>query len=436
MSDSQPLFAADPARLGSEMHAFASRLYPIARSITGDGVRATLAAIAEFAPLAVREVPSGTAVLDWTVPPEWNLRRATLRGPDGELLADSERHNLHVVGYSVPVRARLSLDELRPHLHSLAEHPEWIPYRTSYYRESWGFCLPHRVVESLLPGEYEVAIDATLEPGSLSYGELSLPGDVADEVLISCHVCHPSLANDNLSGLAVSAFLARELAARRRRLSYRFLWIPGTIGAIAWLAANEERLGRIRGGLVIANLGDPGAFHYKRSRRGDAEIDRIMALALRDAGLAHAIEEFVPFGYDERQYNSPGFDLPVGSFSRTPWGRYPEYHSSADDLDFIRPESLAGSLALLRSVVDLLEANRRYRNLSPKGEPQLGRRGLYRTLGGDDRSRERELALLWMLNLSDGKHDLAAIAERSRLPAQRLAEAASALVAADLLAPL
>jgi len=426
--------AADLAR-GREMHALAARLFALPRSLTGDGVRATLAALGELVPLTVVEVPTGTPVLDWTVPKEWNLRRAVLRGPGGEIVADTARRNLEVVGYSVPVRGRFPLAELRPRLHSLPDKPDLVPYRTSYWQESWGFCLPHRVLAALPDGEYEVEIDTTLADGHLTYGELLLPGVSPAEILVSCHVCHPALANDNLSGLAVSAFLARELAGRERRWSWRFLWAPGTIGAIAWLARNEAVTARIRAGLVAANLGDPGAFHYKRSRRGDTEIDRAVEIALRDLGVPHALEEFVPFGYDERQYCSPGFDLPVGLLSRTPWGRFPEYHTSADDLDFIRPEALAGSLAVYRAVAGVLEGNRRFRNLSPKGEPQLGRRGLYRALGGDDRGRERELALLWVLNQSDGGPDLLAIARRSGLPFERLREAAAALAAAGLIAP-
>lgn len=426
--------AADLAR-GREMHALAARLFALPRSLTGDGVRATLAALGELVPLTVVEVPTGTPVLDWTVPKEWNLRRAVLRGPGGEIVADTARRNLEVVGYSVPVRGRFPLAELRPRLHSLPDKPDLVPYRTSYWQENWGFCLPHRVLAALPDGEYEVEIDTTLADGHLTYGELLLPGASPAEILVSCHVCHPALANDNLSGLAVSAFLARELAGRERRWSWRFLWAPGTIGAIAWLARNEAVTARIRAGLVAANLGDPGAFHYKRSRRGDTEIDRAVEIALRDLGVPHALEEFVPFGYDERQYCSPGFDLPVGLLSRTSWGRFPEYHTSADDLDFIRPEALAGSLAVYRAVAGVLEGNRRFRNLSPKGEPQLGRRGLYRALGGDDRGRERELALLWVLNQSDGGPDLLAIARRSGLPFERLREAAAALAAAGLIAP-
>jgi aminopeptidase-like protein len=430
----QLLATLDPAAEGSAMHAFAAELYPLARSLTGAGVRRTLAAVGERVPLAIHEVPSGTPVLDWTVPREWAVREAWVRGPGGETVIDFRRHTLHLVGYSAPVRARMPLAELQEHLHSLPDRPEWIPYRTSYWRETWGFCLAHAERERLVEGEYEVCIDADLADGALTYGECFLPGEEAGEVLLSCHVCHPSLANDNLSGIAVATFLARALARVPRRLGYRFLFAPATIGAITWLARNEETAARVAGGLVMANLGDPGGFHYKQSRRGDAAVDRAVPRALAALGEAVAVEPFVPFGYDERQYCSPGYDLPVGSLTRTPWGRYPQYHTSADDLAFVRPEALGGSLAAYLAVLALLEENGTYRNLQPKGEPQLGRRGLYRSLGGDERGRERELALLWVLNQSDGTRDLLAIAERSGLPFPVVAEAAEALLAVGLLA--
>lgn len=419
---------------GQQMHAFIAEAFPICRSITGDGVRRTLARIAERIPLAIHEIPTGTPVFDWTVPREWNIRDAWIKDPSGRKVVDFQESNLHVLNYSVPVQARMPLSELRPHLFTLPLKPDLIPYRTSYYREAWGFCLPYRQLEALPEGEYEVCVDSTLADGSLTYGECFLPGEDEREVLLSTHVCHPSLANDNLSGLAVMTWLARELAARpRRRYSYRFLFIPGTIGSITWLARNEERAGRIAHGLVAANLGDPGEFHYKGSRRGNAEIDRAVRAVLETSGAPFGIEEFVPFGYDERQYCSPGFDLPVGSLTRTPWGRYPEYHTSADDLTFVQPAALAGSLNTYLKVVDVLEGNRRYLNLNPKCEPQLGRRGLYRTIGGDDAGRARELALLWVLNQSDGDRSLLDIAERSKLGFADLREAADALLAAGLL---
>ena len=417
---------------GERMQRLIERLFPIQRSLTGDGVRETLRILSEDLPLEVHEVPTGTPVLDWTVPREWNLREAWIRR-GGETIVDARDSSLHVLGYSTPVRGTFTLAELRQHLHSLPEQPDLIPYRTSYYREDWGFCLPHRQLAALPEGSYEVVIDSTLSDGHLTYGEFFLPGASQQEVLISCHICHPALANDNLSGIAVTWALACELAAERHRYGYRFLYIPGTIGPITWLARNEARLERIRHGLVAANLGDPGAFHYKRSRRGDAEIDRAVPVALRELGEELAVEPFVPFGYDERQYCSPGFDMPIGSLTRTPWARYPEYHTSADNLSFVQPEQLAGSLAAYLAVVRVLEGNRVYRNLSPKGEPQLGRRGLYRSTGGGA-AREQELALLWVLSLADGRHDLLAIGERSGMRFSTLSAAAEALAAVGLLA--
>jgi len=418
---------------GAEMMRFIAEAFPICRSITGDGVRRTLAMIAELIPLEVHEVPSGTPVFDWTVPREWNVRDAWIKDPSGRKVVDFQASNLHLLSYSVPVRRRLPLAELKSHLFTLPERPDLIPYRTSYYREAWGFCLSHEAMLELPEGEYEVLIDSTLEDGSLTYGECFLPGESEREVLLSCHVCHPSLANDNLSGVAVVSALARELSRRPRRYSYRFLFIPGTIGSITWLARNEEGARRIDHGLVAANLGDSGRFHYKKSRRGGAEIDRAVLHVLAASGEEHGVEDFVPFGYDERQYCSPGFNLAVGSLTRTPYGRYPEYHTSADNLDLVRPEALAGSLAAYLEVVAVLEGNRRYRSLNPKCEPQLGRRGLYRSIGGDDAGRARELALLWVLNLADGHHSLLDIAERSGMSFAAVREAAQALLAAELL---
>jgi aminopeptidase-like protein len=414
---------------GQEMHRFMAGLYPICRSITGDGVRRTLAAIRERIPLEIHEVPSGTPVFDWTVPREWNIRDAWIKDPSGRKVVDFQEHNLHVLNYSVPVHEKLPLEELKKRLFTLPDKPDLIPYRTSYYKETWGFCLRHRTLEELPDGEYEVFIDSTLEDGALTYGECFLPGESEREILLSTHVCHPSLCNDNLSGIAVMTWLAAEIRKRPRRYSYRFLFIPGTIGSITWLALNEDKARNIVHGLVAVNLGK-GGFHYKKSRRGNAEIDRAVLAVLRESG---DVEEFVPFGYDERQYCSPGFNLPVGSLTRTPYGRYPEYHTSADNLDLVNPEALEGSLRTYLAVMDVLEGNRRYENLNPKCEPQLGRRGLYRNIGGDDAGRARELALLWTLNLSDGEHCLLDIAERSGMSFAAIREAADALLEVGLL---
>ena len=422
--------------LGAEIHAFAERAYPICRSITGDGVRETLRLLGEIAPVEIHEVPTGTPVFDWAVPREWNFREAWIKNARGEKVIDATRHNLHLLNYSVPIHRKMPLAELQEHLHSLPDKPDLIPYRTSYYVDRWGFCLAHAEREKLEDGEYEVRIDTSLEDGSLTYGEIVLPGESDEIFLFSSHTCHPSLANDNLSALGVCAMLARLLGRVQRRYTYRFVFAPGTIGAITWLARNTEAARRVRHGLIAANLGDGGCFHYKKSRRADALIDRATVRVLRDAGEDYEVEEFTPFGYDERQYCSPGFDLPVGSLTRTPWGRYPEYHTSADNLDLIRPEHLGLSLRRYLEIVHRIETDRTYRNLNPHCEPQLGKRGLYRTLGGDDGGRERELALLWVLNQSDGEHSLLDIAERSEIPFARLAEAARALLDAELLAEI
>ena len=420
---------------GTDMYDLITELYPICRSITGDGVRETLEILRKRIALDVHDVPSGTTVFDWTVPKEWNVRDAYVAAADGRRVIDFKRSNLHVVGYSVPVRERMSLARLREHLFSRPDLPDVIPYRTSYYRETWGFCLSHRQLQALPEGEYEVVIDSTLEAGSLTYGEWYLAGAEADEVLLSCHVCHPSLCNDNLSGIAVATALAEYLASRPRRYSYRVLFVPGTIGSITWLAQNEHRVSRIKHGLVLTGVGDGGTFTYKRSRRGDAEIDRAAAHVLRHADGPHRVVDFTPYGYDERQYCSPGFDLPVGCFMRTPHGEYREYHTSADDFGFVTPAALEESLGACQRIVEVLEGNVRYANQNPKCEPQLGKRGLYRSVGGGLDPASREMAMLWVLNLSDGRHTLLDIAERAALPFAALRDAATALAEHGLLKP-
>jgi aminopeptidase-like protein len=423
----------DAEDLGAAMYRAVEDLYPICRSITGQGLRQTLRYVRERIPLELHEVPSGTQVFDWTVPKEWNVRDAYIADVRGQRIVDFRRSNLHVLNYSTPIRARMPLGELRPHLHTLPEAPDWIPYRTSYYVETWGFCLTQRQMLALADEEYEVCIDSTLEAGHLTYGECYLPGATADEVLISCHACHPSLANDNLSGIVLAMFLAQHLGGRSLRYSYRFLFLPGTIGSITWLALNEARVDRIKHGLVLAGVGDGGELTYKKSRRGDAEIDRIVTHVLRERGTTPRIEEFSPYGYDERQFCSPGFNLPVGCLMRTPYGQYPEYHTSADNLDLVRPGSLADSFQTCLAVVDVLEGNRRYINQNPKCEPQLGKRGLYNPLGGAVNTGRDTLTMLWVLNLSDGEHSLMEVAERSGRPFGAVKAAADALLAGGLL---
>jgi aminopeptidase-like protein len=416
------------------MHALIRQLYPLCRSITGDGLRRTLARLGEEIPLVLHEVPTGTQVFDWTVPREWNIRDAWVKNAAGERVIDFRRHNLHVVNYSVPVHRTMTLRELRPHLHSLPDQPQLIPYRTSYYREDWGFCLPHEQLERMPEGEYEVCIDSTLEDGHLTYGECLLPGRTGEEVLVSCHACHPSLADDNLSGLAVATFLARHIAQEQRRYSYRFVFAPGTIGAITWLSRNADRVHAIRHGLVLTCIGDRASFTYKRSRRGDATIDRAVAHVLAHADPGHTIEPFSPYGYDERQYCSPGFDLPVGCLMRSQHGRFAQYHTSADDLDFVTPGALEGAFQTLLAVFDVLEHEGRWLNLKPFCEPQLGRRGLYGATGGAG-VKSVEMAMLWVLNQSDGRASLLDIAQRSGLPFAAVRDAAALLERHDLLAP-
>jgi aminopeptidase-like protein len=423
----------DPEGEGRIAFSLVEALYPICRSITGNGVRESLHLLQETLPLTLREIPSGTQVFDWIVPDEWNIRDAYIMNGKGERIVDFQRSNLHVLNYSVSVDRKMSLTELRPHLFSLPEAPEWIPYRTSYYQENWGFCLAHNQLEKLEEGEYQVYIDSTLQPGHLTYGDFRIQGKTDDEVLISCHCCHPSLCNDNLSGMATAVRLACLLQGAPLRYSYRFLWIPGTIGSIAWLALNESILPRIKHGLVLSCVGDPGNFTYKRSRRGDAEVDRVAEQVLRHCERKHQILDFTPYGYDERQYCSPGINLPVGCFMRTPNGCYPQYHTSADDLSLVTPSALGESLIQLLRIIRVLEENRTYVNLSPKCEPQLGRRGLYSQLGGMKDKAKWEMAMLWVLNFSDVQHDLLDIATRSGLPFEQISEAAEVLHGAGLL---
>ena len=402
--------------VGAEMFTLAAKIYPFCRSITGNGVRQTLREVGAHIPLDIHEVPTGTPVLDWTIPREWNIRDAYIKNERGEKIVDFNRSNLHVMSYSVPVQRRMSLAELKQHVYTLPDQPDLIPYRTSYYAENWAFCMPHRQFEALRDETYEVLIDSSLTEGHLTYGEYLHKGETQDEFLLSAHVCHPSLANDNCSGIALLTHLAKRISRLRTRYSYRFLFAPGTIGAITWLARNEDLVHRIKHGIVVSMVGDRGGPTYKKSRRGNTEIDRAMIHSLGHSGLTPTIEEFSPYGYDERQYCSPGFNLPVGLFSRSKFGAIPEYHTSADNLDFIRPEALGESYRLMSETIGAIEGNGVYCNTVPKGEPQLGKRGLYGAIGGDKDAAAANMAMLWILNLSDGTNSLLDIAERANLP--------------------
>ena len=340
-----------PGKSAEALYALVERLYPICRSITGEGVRQTLRILGEYVPLAIHEVSTGTPVFDWEVPKEWNIRDAYIKDASGRRVVDFNSSSLHVVSYSAPVRTTLSLDELKPHLHTLPDHPDWIPYRTSYWKEYWGFCLAHNVLLQMRDARYEVCIESTLQDGHLTYAEYLVPGKSEEEVLLFSHTCHPSMCNDNCSGLAVTTLLARRLGELSPRFSYRFVWAPGTIGSITWLSRNQDAVSRIRHGLVLTGFGDPGPFTYKRSRRGNAAIDRIVPHVILGHYPRARIDDFSVYGYDERQFCSPGFNLPVGRLTRTPYGEYPEYHTSADNLQFIAPERLGEALVILLQIV-------------------------------------------------------------------------------------
>jgi aminopeptidase-like protein len=417
---------------GQLMYKLIEELFPICRSITGNGVRQTLEIVKRIVPIVKHEVPSGTRVFDWEVPREWNIRDAYIVNPKGQKIVDFHTSNLHVLNYSVPVRKRVSLAELKEHLFTLPEHPDRIPYCTSYYQENWGFCMPYTEFQRLRAGTYEVVIDSTLKDGHLTWGEYYIQGESTDEVLISTHICHPSLANDNLSGISVATFLARELRQRRLRYSYRFLFIPGTIGAITWLSMNELKTRNIKHGMVVALVGNHGKFIYKKSRAGNAEIDQITEAALEAHGKPYEIIKFSPYGYDERQYGSPGFNLPVGSLTRARNGEYPEYHTSADNLEFVKPAALEASLNMYLKVFDMLEANRKYLNTNPKCEPQLGKRGLYDTTD-HPLGKAFQSALLWVLNYSDGNHSLLDISRHSELSFELIQKAAEELLSCKIL---
>ena len=420
---------------GDALLAFMSELFPICRAATGSGVRDTLARIQERVPLPVHEVPTDTRVFDWRVPQEWNIRDAYIADTTGRRVVDFRVSNLHEVSNSVPVHETMRWSDLRAHLHTLPQHPDWVPFRTAYFEDGWGFCLAHRVYEELeARGDepFEVCIDSSLEDGALTYGELLLPGTSEAKVLFSTHVCHPSLANDNLTGIVVATALTSLLAGRERRYSYRFVFVPATIGAIAWLSLNQDRLDRIKAGLVLALLSHPGGVTYKKSRRGDTLVDNVFEHLLSDTEGARCLD-FSPIGYDERQFCSPGLDLPMGCLMRTPNGQYPEYHTSADDLELVSPEAVVDSLRLCLDAVSVLEGNACYLNRQPFGEPQLGRRGLYRAHGRQAGTADLQAAMPWVLNQSDGSHSLLDIAQRGGIEFGLVRQAADKLSAHELL---
>lgn len=426
-------------RLAAEFDRWMQRLFPLTRSLTGAGNRETLRHLAELVPLTIHEVPSGTRVYDWVVPDEWNIRDAWIATANGRRIVDFARSNLHVVSYSEPVRGRLTWDRLAPHLHTHPSLPEAIPYRTSYYRRTWGFCVTRAQYDALHAdgGPFDVVIDSDLAPGSLSYADLVIPGASDQEILLSCYVCHPSMANDSLSGVVLTAFLARALGERPRRYSYRVAFVPETIGAVAYCALNEAALQRIDLGLVVTTVGGPGRFGYKQSFDVRHPINRLIEEVFRETGVQFATYPFDIHGSDERQYSSQAFRINMATICRDRYYEYPQYHSSLDDLSFVTGRQMAETFALYVRLIDKLEARLIYRSRQPHCEVMLGRRGLYPADGGalrPERGGRSDLdLLLWLLFLCDGRMALQEIAARLDVPLDRLAELAERLAAQDLL---
>ena len=418
------------------MYNFISKLFPICRSITGNGVRETLERISKHIQLEITEIPTGTQVFDWQIPREWNINDAYIIDPEGKKIIDFKKLNLHVLNYSIPVHKKIDLGTLKKHLYTIPDKPDWVPYFTSYYVEKWGFCMSHNQFTSLPEGDYEVCIDSSLKEGHLTYGEVLLKGQSEEEILISTHICHPSLCNDNLSGIAVCTHLAKLLTNTDHYYSYRFLFIPGTIGAIAWLAKNEKKLEKIKFGLVTSLLGLDDVFTYKRTRSGNEAIDKVVEYILKQNTPNHKIIDFIPYGYDERQFCSPGINLAVGNITRVPYSEYPEYHTSADNMDLVSVKALQDSLDVFLKIIQGIECEKKYINLFPKGEPQLGKRGLYDNLGGRNDSKILQLALLWILNFSDGQHSITDIAIRSGINIELIIEATNMLFEKGLLKEL
>ena len=419
-----------------QLEHYFDRLWSLNRSLTGEGNRESLRILSELVDLKVHEIPSGTTCFDWTVPPEWNAREAWIKDPNGNIVVDFRENNLHLLGYSTPIHAKMSLAELKKNLYSLPDHPDWIPYRTSYYKERWGFCLTHNQLMSLPEGEYEVLIDSTLDKsGSMTIADAVIEGETDKEIMFSTYICHPSMANNELSGPLVQAFLYQTIKSLgKTRYTYRFAFLPETIGAIYYLSQHGEHLKeKLRAGYVLNCIGDAGKFTYKRSRQLTSLADRAAETVLAQTKIGCNAEDFFPLGSDERQYCSPHFDLPMGSVMRTRYYNYPEYHTSADNKDFISFEAMETSVSRLLDIVKLLEANAYYVNHMPHCEPQLGKRGLYPNLGSDTSTRLRVGAMMWTLNLADGKHDLIDIIRRSGQPYSEILEVVKTLTEHGLL---
>lgn len=397
----------------NELEDYFDRLWPICRSITGDGLRRSLDIIGELLPLTLTEVPTGTTVFDWTIPNEWNIRDAFIITPDGKKICDFKKSNLHVINYSVPVNTTVSLEELRKHLRYIEALPDAIPYVTSYYKETWGFCISYNEYKDLAEGDYRVLIDSSLAPGSLTYGECILRGDSDKEILFSTYLCHPSMANNELSGPLVQAFLYKKIAELpKRKYTYRFLFAPETIGVIAYLHAQGTQLKeKLSAGYVLTCCGDEGAFVYKQSKQINSLADRVARHVLKYRELPYEVIPFSVGGSDERQYCSPGFNLPVGSLTRSMYQRYAEYHTSLDNKNFISFKAMAETVETYFCFVKAMELNDFYRNTIPYGEPQLGKRGLYPSSVNPTDVRDTIHNRMHLLSFADGNIDLIDIAE-------------------------
>lgn len=438
-----------------EMFSLMQELFPICRSITGNGVRKTLERIKKDIPLSKFEIPTGTQVFDWTIPKEWNIVDAYVSDLSGKKIIDFQKSNLHVVNYSIPIKKQISLNELKKHIFSNPEKPDYIPYVTSYYNETWGFCLEHSELIKMKDKKYDVIIESKLENGFLTYGEFFIKGESENEILISTYICHPSMCNDNLSGVVVATALAKYLKNLKLKYSIRFLFIPETIGAISWLYLNQNKIKNIKHGLVLTCLGDSGHFTYKKSRKGDAEIDETVVKILKESKKKFEVVEFFPWGSDERQFCSPGFNLPVGSLIRTMYDKFPEYHTSGDNLDFMNKNSLKESFEKYFLIISELEKNFGIKKIhvnekrekirsdkesyflttNPKCEPQLGKYNVYKNFGGQYEESKKELknAIFWILNYSDGIHSLEDIARKSKLDLDLIKKTSSLLESKKLI---
>ena len=444
------------SKLENELFSLMQELFPICRSITGNGVRKTLKILKKEIDLKIVNVPSGTKVFDWKIPYEWNIKDAYVKNSKGERVIDFKKSNLHILNYSTPIKKTISNKNLKKHLHTLPEKPNSIPYVTSYYKKNWGFCVAHDTLKSFDEDRYFVHIDSTLKPGSLTYGEFFIKGETKNEILISTYICHPSLCNDNLSGIVVTTILAKLLSKTDTYFSYRFLFIPETIGAITWLSKNQKNLSQIKSGLVVTCVGGNGGFTYKKTRDNDSEIDKISIDVLKHTRKKFETRDFFPYGSDERQYSSPGIDLPIGVLMRTPYYEFKEYHTADDNLNSIKKFALNDSLIMLLKIILQIEKkkpsfNRNqknktsklksgiYQNLNPYCEPQLGRRKLYRNISKsrlvDKKNSENmvELSICWVLNFSDGLHSLKEISQKSNLPLKLLRKTAKLLIEKKLL---